>query len=115
MKLVSRRRKVSPDAAPDAVSSSPADDAIPIAECAWREPARVVGRVRSMRVHPWAGKVATLECVIVDETGGMQLIFLGRRTVGGVKLGAMIVAEGTVVERHGHLAMLNPVYELLAS
>lgn len=113
MKLLSRRRKVAAPAAPH--RPSPADDTIPIAECVWREPARVVGRVRSIRVHPWAGKVATLECVVVDETGGMQLIFLGRRTVAGVKLGATIVAEGTVVERHGHLALLNPIYELLAS
>ncbi len=113
MKLLSRRKKAAAPAV--AATPSPAEDAIPIAECVWREPARVVGRVRSIRVHPWAGKVATLECVIVDETGGMQLIFLGRRNVGGIKLGAMVVAEGTVVERHGHLALLNPIYELLAS
>jgi hypothetical protein len=112
MKLLSRRKKVPARTAP---THTPPAGTIPIAECAWREPARVVGRVRSVRVHPWAGHVATLECVIVDETGGMQLIFLGRPTVGGVKLGATIVAEGTVVERHGHLALLNPVYELLAS
>jgi hypothetical protein len=111
VKLLSRRKNT-PATRP---APSPTDDTIPIAECVWREPARIVGRVRSMRVHPWAGKVATLECVVVDDTGGMQVIFLGRRTVAGVKLGATIVAEGTVVERRGHLALLNPVYELLAS
>lgn len=112
MRLSSRRktnRSVDAEVTP---KEHPADT-IPIAECVWREPARVVGRVRSMRVHPWAGSVATLECVVVDETGGMQLIFLGRPAVSGVKLGATIVAEGTVVERHGHLALLNPLYELL--
>jgi hypothetical protein len=113
VKLLSRRKRVSAPAV--AVTPSATYDTIPIAECVWREPARVVGRVRSIRVHPWAGKVATLECVVVDETGGMQLIFLGRRNVGGIKLGARVFAEGTVVERHGHLALLNPVYELLAS
>jgi hypothetical protein len=113
LKLLSRRKSSS--AATPPVAPTPTPDTIPIAECVWREPARVVGRVRSMRVHPWAGNVATLECVVMDETGGMQLIFLGRPNVAGIKLGATVVAEGTVVERHGHLALLNPVYELLAS
>lgn len=113
MKLLSRR-KSEPEATVEPPSSE-VGDTIPIAECVWREPARVVGRVRSIRVHPWAGRVATLECVVVDHTGGMQLIFLGRRNVAGIKLGATVVAEGTVIEHRGHLALLNPVYELLAS
>ena len=38
--------------------------------------------IRSMRVQPWAD-VASLECVVVDETGGILLVFLGRRKVAG--------------------------------
>jgi len=49
----------------------------------------------------------------VDETGGLLLIFLGRRTVAGVELGRHVVAQGMVGEHRGYLAMLNPVIELL--
>jgi hypothetical protein len=58
--------------------------------------------------------VASLECTIVDETGGgIRLVFLGRRTIAGIKVGTHLRAEGMVGEDHGRLAILNPQYELL--
>lgn len=66
-----------------------------------------------MRVRPWAD-VATLECVVVDDTGGLLLVFLGRRQVAGLTLGRDLIAEGTVSAQRGYLAILNPVVELLA-
>jgi hypothetical protein len=50
----------------------------------------------------------------VDETGGIALVFLGRRSIGGMKVGARVVAEGTVIgDDRGRLAMLNPSYQFL--
>jgi len=86
--------------------------ATPIAEVAYRQRARIAGRVRTVRVQPHGG-VASLECTIVDDTGGMALLFLGRRSIAGMKVGARVVVEGTVGEDHGRLAMLNPTYEFL--
>ena len=86
---------------------------VAIGDVRWRQRARVRGRVRSMRVQPWAN-VASLECVIVDETGGLVVIFLGRRQVAGVDLGRELVADGVVGEHRGYLAMLNPEIELLS-
>jgi hypothetical protein len=63
-------------------------------------------------VQPHGG-VASLECTIVDDTGGMALLFLGRRSIAGMRVGARVVVEGTVGEDHGRLAMLNPSYEFL--
>ncbi len=37
-----------------------------------------------------------LECTIVDESGGLTLVFLGRRAIPGMKVGARLVAEGAV-------------------
>jgi len=87
-------------------------DATPIAELTYRQRARIAGRVRTVRVQPHGG-VPSLECTIVDETGGMTLLFLGRRSIPGMKVGARVVVEGTVGENHGRLAMLNPTYEFL--
>ena len=88
-------------------------DRTPIAEVQYRQRARVAGRVHTIRVQPHGG-VAGLECTIVDETGGIALVFLGRRSIGGMKVGTRIVAEGMVVgDDRGRMAILNPNYQFL--
>ena len=64
----------------------------PIGEAQWRKRVRVAGRVRSVRVQPRAG-TSNLECVLVDDTGKLLLVFQGRRR---------------------RQAILNPDYELIA-
>ena len=86
---------------------------VPIGSIRWREHTNIAGTIRSMRVQPW-GNVASLECVVVDDTGGVLLVFLGRRRVAGIELGREIVAEGTAGAHRGYLAILNPVIELMA-
>jgi hypothetical protein len=85
----------------------------PLGDVEWRTRVRVRGTIRSIRVQPWAD-VASLECVIVDETGGILLVFLGRRKVAGIELGREVVAEGMVGQSRGYLAVLSPDIELLA-
>jgi amino acid transporter len=96
---------VRPDEVPEGVS--------PIAEIAYRQRARVAGRVRSVRVQPWSG-VATLECTLVDHSGGLEVVFLGRKQVAGIAPGARLVVEGMVGDHRGKLAILNPEYRILA-
>ena len=84
----------------------------PIAEATWRAHVKVTGRIRTVRVQTRVG-VPTLECTLVDDTGGITLVFLGRRKLAGITCGRRLSAEGTVGEHHGRLAILNPVYELL--
>ncbi len=83
----------------------------PIADVAWRQRTRVSGRVRSVTVRPWAD-VATLECTLVDDTGGITVVFLGRRHVGGIKPGTRMTVEGMVGDHARKLAILNPEYIL---
>lgn len=72
---------------------------------------RVRGRVRSLRVQPYSG-TSNLECTLVDDTGGISVLFLGRRAIAGVEIGTEMTAEGMVVDHHDRLAILNPIYEL---
>jgi amino acid transporter len=89
------------------------DDRTRIVDVEYRRRARVAGRVHTMRVQPHGG-VAALECTIVDETGGIALVFLGRRSIGGMKVGSRVVAEGTVAgDDRGRLAIMNPDYRFL--
>jgi hypothetical protein len=86
----------------------------PIASLVWRTRATVAGRVKSIRVQPLADG-PTLECLLVDRSGeAITLVFLGRHAIAGVRSGTILKAEGMVGKHRGKLAMINPVYELLA-
>jgi amino acid transporter len=84
----------------------------PLGEVVHRQRTRVSGRVRTVRVQPWAG-VPTFECTLVDPTGALTIVFLGRRAVAGVEPGVKLSAEGAIGAYQGRLAMLNPSYEFL--
>jgi amino acid transporter len=83
-----------------------------IADVAWRQRVTVSGRVRTMRVRPLAD-VPSLELVLADETGALSVVFHGRRSIEGIALGTHLQVEGTAVDHHGRLAILNPKYVLL--
>lgn len=83
----------------------------PIGEVTYRRRAKVRGRVRSVRVRPWAD-VPSLECTLVDDTGGITVVFLGRRSVGGIGPGTRLTVEGVVGQHNERLSILNPAYQL---
>lgn len=83
----------------------------PIGEVTWRSRVRVHGKVKAIRVQPWNGSPA-LEITLTDETGGLLVIFLGRRSIGGIDLGRIMEVEGMTGSQRGYLAILNPIYEL---
>ena len=97
----------------DALGREALHGVIQISDVKWRENVRVAGRVKALRVQPWADQVASLELTLADETGGITVVFLGRRTLGGVNLGTHLVVEGMTSEHHRLLTILNPAYQLL--
>jgi RecG-like helicase len=72
---------------------------------------KIAGRVSSVEVQPWQG-AQVLSGTVTDGTGSITLVFT-RRDVPGVETGAVVVAEGTVGEHDGQLAILNPLHEVL--
>jgi hypothetical protein len=79
----------------------------------FRQRVELEGRVQSMRVQPWSG-VATLEITLVDPTGSINVVFLGRRTIAGISAGTRLSVAGVVGSHRGHLALLNPRYRIIA-
>jgi amino acid transporter len=120
------RRAPQPPAADAAIPTRPDDrprsgpdqprlavpDTTPLGEVVYRRRTRVAGRVRAVRVQPWAG-VPTFECTLVDGSGALTIVFLGRRSVLGIEPGAKLLVEGTIGTYEGRLAMLSPMYEFL--
>ena len=77
-----------------------------------RQIAAVEGRIRSVEVSPIAGSAA-LHCELVDDTGGVMLVFYGRRSIAGIEPGVQLRAEGRIGDYKGHLAIANPSYSLM--
>jgi len=95
---------------PDANDAAPGGTT-PIGSVRWRQQVRVHGRIQAVRIEPLAGS-PSLECTLVDETGGVSVVFFGRRHIEGVAIGSMLTASGMAIEHRGRLAIVNPVYEL---
>ena len=85
--------------------------ATPIADVRYRDRVRLGGRVRSLRVAP-QHDAPVLELLLDDGSAAISVVFLGRRALAGVGVGAHMVVEGTVGLHRNRLALLNPAYEL---
>jgi amino acid transporter len=88
-----------------------ADGTTPIASVSWRQPVKVHGKVTAIRIEPLAG-APSLEYTLNDETGGISVVFFGRREIGGVGIGTAMTVEGMAIDHRGRLAIINPLYQL---
>ena len=82
----------------------------PIAEAQPRSVVRVAGVVEGLRVRPREG-VPAIEAVIGDGSGQVTAVWLGRRQISGLTLGARIVVEGRLGGDPSHLQVMNPITE----
>jgi len=85
--------------------------ATPIAELADRSDATVSGSVRSVTLRPRVN-VPALVVELYDGSKALDLIWLGRRRIGGIVPGTYLTARGRVTFRHGIPTMFNPAYEI---
>jgi len=86
----------------------------PLDQLAPRQPVRVAGEVRSVRIVPRAG-AASLEATVQDGRGAVTAVFLGRRKIPGLSPGRRVLLEGVVTGRgKGQPGIIyNPLYQLL--
>jgi len=76
-----------------------------------RSEASVCGAVRSVTLRPRVN-VPALVVEIYDGSKILNLIWLGRRRIGGVVPGTYLMAHGRVTYRHGIPTIFNPAYEI---
>src|SRR5438477_10823394 len=82
----------------------------PIVSAAPRTVARIAGVVEGLRVRPREG-VPAIEAVIGDGTGQVTAVWLGRRQISGLTLGARIVVEGRLSGDPLRMHLMYPVTE----
>ena len=91
------------------VAPTGSDDAI--GSLTWRQAATVTGRIAELTVETVRG-TPSLVATITDGTGRLDLLFLGRAEVGGIRLGATLTASGMAAAHRNRLTMINPVFQL---
>ncbi len=101
-------------AAADLRGDSAAHGGTAVAQCIFGAPVSVAGTLRAVVLRPRAG-VPTLEAELYDGTGTVTLVWLGRRRIGGIEPGRMLVAHGRLTKHDGRPTVYNPSYELKAS
>lgn len=86
--------------------------ATPIDRLVPRQPATVVGEVRSVALRPQV-QVAALVVEIFDGTVPLHLVWLGRRAIAGIEPGVLLRVHGRVSYRRGVPTIFNPAYEIV--
>lgn len=76
-----------------------------------REKVVLQGTLRTVTLRPRGG-VPALEAELYDGTGSINLIWLGRRRIGGISPGRGLRVEGRIGIQDGETIMFNPRYSL---
>ena len=83
----------------------------PIADLVDRSDATVCGAVRSVTLRPRVN-VPALVVELYDGSKILNLVWLGRRRIGGIVPGTYLTARGRVTYKHGIPTIFNPSYEI---
>jgi hypothetical protein len=79
-----------------------------------RQVATVTGTVRAVTLRPRVN-VPALVIDLYDGSRTINLIWLGRRTIGGIEPGTYLRATGRVTYVRGMPTIFNPAYEIVPS
>ncbi|MEO6792025.1 MAG: OB-fold nucleic acid binding domain-containing protein [Ornithinibacter sp.] len=79
---------------------------------AQRHPACVAGTVRTVTLPP-RRSVPALVAEVWDGNGAVNLVWIGRRRIGGIEPGTFLRARGRVALVRGVPTIFNPTYEIV--
>jgi RecG-like helicase len=84
----------------------------PMSELVDRQEATVSGTVRAITLRPRVN-VPALVVDLYDGSRTINLVWLGRRTIGGIEPGTKLRASGRVTMTRGTPTIFNPAYEIV--
>ena len=85
---------------------------MPVGELRARRRSEVSGVLRAITFRPSTDK-PVLVGQLFDGTGSVDLVWLGRRSIAGMRPGVHLCAEGMVVAGDPRSSIYNPAYELI--
>jgi hypothetical protein len=85
---------------------------VPMSELVDRQEATVSGTVRAITLRPRVN-VPALVVDLYDGSRTINLVWLGRRTIGGIEPGTYLRASGRVTWTRGVPTIFNPAYEIV--
>lgn len=97
-----------------AVPDARTEGTTPVGEARERATVTVAGRIVRTEVSPLDGP-ARLVAAVNDGTGVVEIVFMGRRLIPGIRPGQRLAAHGRVVSEDGVLRIHNPRYDLEGS
>jgi hypothetical protein len=100
--------------ADELMEDATAQGGTPIKNLADREMASVCGSVRAVTLPP-KKSVPALVVDLYDGSKSLNLVWLGRRSIGGIQPGTFLKARGRVTFVKGVPTIFNPAYEILPS
>lgn len=86
--------------------------ALSVADAPLRTPVTLQGTLHSVTLMPRGG-VPALEAELVDGTGAVTIVWLGRRRIAGIEAGRALSASGRIGLHDGRRVLFNPRYELM--
>jgi RecG-like helicase len=84
----------------------------PMCDLQDRQEATVSGTVRAVTLRPRVN-VPALVVDLYDGSRTINLVWLGRRTIGGIQPGTYLRATGRVTLTRGTPTIFNPAYEIV--
>jgi RecG-like helicase len=81
-----------------------------VADAPMRSRVKIAGVVRRITVRPVEGN-ESLEALISDGTGEVEVVWMGRRSIPGLSLGTRVVVDGVIGALRGRQRMVNPTFE----
>lgn len=84
----------------------------PISQVVARKKVCLSGVLQSI-TYSAIGRPAQLNAILYDGTGTVELRWLGRRDIPGIRVGLHLEVEGTATPQGDHLVMMNPLYRIL--
>ncbi|MEE1926674.1 OB-fold nucleic acid binding domain-containing protein [Streptomyces sp. TRM 70351] len=82
-----------------------------ICDCGDRQVVKVTGTLRTVTLRARAG-VPALEAELFDGSDSLDVVWLGRRAIGGVEPGRNLIVSGRIAMNRGRRVLFNPKYEL---
>lgn len=82
-----------------------------VCEVGARQKVSLFGVLRSVTFPPPTA-AGSFSATLFDGTGSIEVVWLGRKSVPGIKAGIRLAVQGMVISRSNGLCVINPTFQI---